>query len=110
MGDLGGVLGRSDQSDVGEGIEHGCGCGWVRGVRDQGGPVSAQAGVRHAVAELDHVQKQSAGGLLPGGVESLVGGLRRGGDRTVDAAGGLVAGHGQDALCAVFPGGVQGVG
>jgi hypothetical protein len=53
MGDLDGVLIRGDQSGVGEGLEHGRGCGRIRGMRDQCGPLGAQAGVRHAVADLD---------------------------------------------------------
>ena len=42
-----------------------------RGVHDQDVSVNAQAGVRHAVADLDHAQQQPTNCLLPGGVESL---------------------------------------
>jgi hypothetical protein len=110
VGDLGGVLVRGDQAGVGEGIEHGRCRGRVRRVRDQCVPVGTQAGVRHALADLDHAQQQPAGGLLPGGAESLEHGFGRGGDRTADASGGLVTGHGQHAIITVFPGGLQGMG
>jgi hypothetical protein len=110
VGDLGGVLVHGDQSGAGECVEHGRCRSRVRGVRDQRVPVSAQAGVRHTDADLDHAQQQPTGGLLPRGVESLEGNLSRGGDRAADTASGLVTGHGQRAILAVLPGGLQGVG